>query len=85
LTGKIVDIRRKKHSMVYSTRGLALRIIVIFLFGTGVGSVLPESGNALAYLLKITAHYFNIVFLAIGVIGTLLALYFGYKKCCHYS
>ena len=81
MSGKKVDIRRKKYLVVYSTRGLAFRIILVFFIGTGIGSVLPESGNALAYLLKVTAHGFNIVFLDIGIIGTLLALHIGHKKC----
>ena len=66
----------------YTARRVALPIIVVFLAGTLLGSLAPESGNVLAFLLGLPpekGHIFNPVFLAIGIIGTGLALYPGYK------
>ena len=64
-----------------TTRSMALRTVVVVLIGTAVGSVLPETGNLVVlYITKGTdVHVFNIVFLIIGIIGIVLALYLGYK------
>jgi len=61
------------------SRGLALCIILVFLLSTAVGSVLPEFGNILAQRIGVWAHQFNIVFLALGIVGIGMALYFGYR------
>lgn len=60
------------------TRSMALYIILIFLCGTAIGSVLPEFGNLLATRLDIGAHSFNIVFLFMGIAGIGVAFYLGY-------
>ena len=60
------------------TRGLALCFILVFLVGTAIGSVLPEFGNLLAEKIGVRAHFFNIYFLVLGVLGIGLALYLGY-------
>lgn len=61
------------------SRGTALLLVVVFLIGTAVGSILPEFGNILARKAGVWAHYFNIYFLIIGIIGVVLALYLGYR------
>jgi len=61
------------------TRTLALQ----FIFGTLIGSTLPEFGNLAAIALNLgdeKAHIFNSLFLALGIIGTCLALCIGYTK-----
>jgi len=60
-------------------RAMALCIVLVFLIGTAVGSVLPEFGNIVAIKLGIWSHQFNIVFLALGIAGIGLALYLGYR------
>ena len=78
------NIRRKSNPIVgNTTRSMAFRIVSVILIGTAVGSVLPETGNlAVLYITKGTdAHVFNIVFLIIGIIGIVLALFIGYRKC----
>jgi len=45
------------------SRVLALRIVLVILIGTAIGSVLPEFGNVLAARIDIGAHAFNIIFL----------------------
>jgi len=60
-------------------RTMALCIILVFLTGTAIGSILPEFGNLLAQRLGIGAHQFNIVFLALGLAGIGLALYLGHR------
>ena len=60
------------------TRGLALCFILVFLVAAAVGSALPEFGNLLAAKIGIRAHFFNIYFLVLGVMGIGLALYLGY-------
>jgi len=65
--------------MGVGARGLALCIILVFIIGTAVGSVLPEFGNLLAQRLGIWGHSFNILFLALGIAGVGLALYLGYR------
>ena len=67
----------------FTARSVALRLVLIFLAGTLLGSLAPELGNILAFLLGLPpekGHIFNPVFLAIGIIGTGLALYPGYAK-----
>jgi len=60
-------------------RTMALYVILIFFIGTAIGSVLPEFGNLLAQRLGIGAHQFNVVFLALGIVGIGVALYLGYR------
>ena len=61
-----------------TARGLALCFILVFLVGTAVGSVLPEFGNLLAQKIGIRAHFFNVHFLVLGIMGISVALYLGY-------
>jgi len=61
------------------TRGLALCFILVFLVGTAVGSMAPEFGNLLAAKIGIRAHFFNVYFLVLGVVGVGVALYLGYR------
>jgi len=61
------------------SRIVALCIVAIFLLGTAIGSVLPEFGNIVATRIGVGAHQFNIVFLALGIVGVGLALYLGYR------
>lgn len=76
-------LRRQDCIMGNSTRSMAFRTIAVVLFGTAVGSVLPETGNAVVILVDKgpDAHIYNPVFLAVGIIGIMLALYIGYRKC----
>jgi hypothetical protein len=60
-----------------ASRGVALLSVAVFLAGTLVGSVLPESGTVLASQLGIFPHIFNPIFLALGIIGAGLALFLG--------
>ncbi len=62
-----------------TARGLAFLAIACFFVATAVGSVLPEFGNLLAKRLDIRAHFFNVYFLVLGVVGVGLALYLGYR------
>jgi len=74
------------------TRGVALCIVLVFLGGTLIGSLAPESGNIMVGMLKISqgqvynpfhlslAHVFNPIFLAIGIIGISLALFLGHRR-----
>ena len=61
------------------SRIMALGAIGLFLACTAIGSVLPEFGNLLAQKVNLRAHYFNIFFLIVGIIGVGVALYLGYK------
>jgi type II secretory pathway component PulK len=61
------------------TRGLALCFILVFLVATAIGSALPEFGNFLAKEVAVRAHFFNVYFLVLGVLGIGLALYLGYR------
>ncbi len=64
-------------------RILAFRLVLVFLGGTLVGSLVPEPGNALAYTLGLpdeSGHLFNPLFLALGIVGIVLACAVGYKK-----
>ena len=56
-------------------RKLALPVVLVFLVGTLLGSLLPEFGNILAAKLGLTSHGFNPCFLAVGIAGTMLALF----------
>lgn len=72
----------KNNWVGYSTRNVALRTVAVFLCGTLVGSVVPESGNVLAHMLEFpegSGHFFNPCFLVIGIIGIVLALFVGHK------
>ena len=62
-----------------TARGLALCFILVFLVATAVGSALPEFGNLLATRIGIRAHFFNVYFLVMGVVGVGVALYLGYR------
>ncbi len=66
--------------MGFDARGMAFLIIVVFLIGTLIGSVLPETGNFVASKLGMGAHSFNIVFLIIGITCACLALFFGLQS-----
>ena len=61
-----------------TARGLALCFIFVFLFSTAIGSTLPEFGNLLATKIGIWAHFFNVYFLVLGIVGIGLALYLGH-------
>ena len=61
-----------------SARGLALCFILVFLVGTAVGSMAPEFGNLLAKKVGVWAHFFNVYFLVLGILGIGVALYLGY-------
>ena len=66
------------------TRAVALVLVPVFLFGTLIGSLLPESGNVLAQLLRLPGdsfHTFNGMFLVIGILGIGLALHIGHRTC----
>ena len=65
--------------MGYETRGLALCFILVFLIATAIGSMAPEFGNLLAQRIGIRAHFFNVYFLVMGVVGVGVALYLGYR------
>lgn len=65
------------------SRSVAFLPVLVILGGTLVGSVLPESGNVLAYILGISnsqGHIFNPLFLAVGIVGIVLAFYFRHKR-----
>ncbi len=74
-----VDIKRSYNTMGVRTRGMAFRFIAVVFCGTLVGSLLPELGTVLAYNLGIFAHKFNPYFLALGIIGFVLACSFRYR------
>jgi hypothetical protein len=60
------------------TRGMAFRFIPVFLISTAIGSTAPEFGDLLAQKIGIDAHFFNIHFLVLGIVGIGVALYLGY-------
>ncbi len=65
------------------SRNLALCIVSVFLVGTLIGSLATESGNVLSYYLNLSCesgHFFNPYFLAVGIIGVMLALFTRYKR-----
>ena len=62
-----------------TARELAFYFIFVFLISTAIGSVLPEFGNLLAAKIGIRAHFFNVYFFTLGVVGIGLALYLGYR------
>ena len=61
------------------SRSMALCFILIFLISTAIGSMAPEFGNLLAAKINVRAHFFNIYFLVLGVLGVGMALYLGYR------
>ncbi len=61
------------------SRSMAFIIIIIILSSTAIGSMLPEAGNILAGKIGVRAHFFNVFFLALGIIGVGMAFYLGYK------
>lgn len=78
-----IPIGGSYSKMDIATRGMALRLVAVFLGGTLVGSILPEWGNVLAIYIGYrghTTHIFNPFFLAFGIIGVCLALYIGYRS-----
>ena len=54
-------------------RKLALHPVSLFLVGTLLGSTLPETGNFVAYWLKMGSHDLNPVFLTLGLVGLAVA------------
>jgi hypothetical protein len=66
--------------MVFGSRGLAFRIIIVILIGTGIGSLLPEIGTIAGFHMGIWPHIFNSVFLILGGICIGVAFYLGYRK-----
>lgn len=64
-----------------TARNVAFLFIIVFIIGTFIGSVLPDFGNVLAKVTGNEPHFINGVFLAVGIIGVMLALYIGYRKC----
>lgn len=75
-----LDAVRAHDRMGVAPRGMALRLVAVFFGGTLVGSCLPELGDVAAYNMGIFPHIFNPLFLALGVIGTVLALFAGHRK-----
>ena len=65
--------------MGIDARIMALGVILAFFVGTAIGSALPEFGNLVATRIGIWAHSFNVLFLALGIIGIGVALYLGYR------
>ena len=61
-------------------RTMAFCIILVFLVGTAIGSMAPEFGNILAQRIGVRAHFFNVYFLVLGVVGIGVALYLGYTR-----
>lgn len=75
-----VDTMRTHNGMGIAPRGVAFCVVLVFLFGTLVGSLAPESGNVLANMWELWCHTFNPCFLALGVAGIVLACAIGYKS-----
>ena len=74
------NTRRTRGIMGNKTRAMAFRLILVFFFGTLIGSLLPESGNVMAYILEppgYQTHAFNGLFFIIGVLGIGLACHIG--------
>ncbi len=72
------DTVGKNNRVGVSARVLAFRVVVVFIVGALVGSMSPESGNVLALYLKMpyaSGHFFNPLFLAIGIVGIGVALF----------
>ena len=75
------DTTKRAYDKVgIKSRSMAFRIVLVFLIGTLVGSLLPETGTVLAHNLGIFSHIFNPFFLALGIIGIVLACYIGCRK-----
>lgn len=72
--------RRASPDLGFGSRGLAWRFVVVLVFGTALGSTLPETGDLLALRLNIWPHEFNIVFCIIGFIGVGLAFYLRHRS-----
>jgi hypothetical protein len=73
----------ENYTVDSSARVMAFRLVVVLLCGTLVGSLAPESGNVLAYYLKLpyaSGHAFNPIFLVLGVAGVCLALFARFGK-----
>ncbi len=71
------------NRMGIETRDVAFRVILVFIWGTLLGSLLPESGNVVAYYIGGAygkEHIFNPCFLAVGVAGVVLACRFRYRN-----
>jgi len=71
------------NGLGFATRGVAFCAVAVFVGGTLVGSLLPESGNILAYVLGFPygqGHVFNPCFLAVGIAGVVLACAAGLKS-----
>ncbi len=86
--GNKISAMGKDSRMGHSTRNLALRLVTIFLAGTLAGSLAPESGNILAYWLKmpyVQGHFFNPFFIAVGILGIGVAYCLGYRKGRRFS
>ena len=62
-----------------TARGLAFCFILVFIVATAIGSMAPEFGNLLATKIGIRAHFFNVYFLVLGIVGIGVALYLGYR------
>ena len=83
IEGKVCDginTREAHIRMGDSARVMALGLVGIFLIATLVGSLFPECGNIVAKRLDMWAHSFNGIFLALGIVGIVLALYLGYRN-----
>ncbi len=73
-------IKRAYNIMGFASRVMALRTVAVFLLGTLVGSLVPESGSILAYNMGIFPHALNPLFLAVGIVGIGLACVVGHRK-----
>ena len=81
--GRYLDAMGENNRVGNSARGMALRIVLVFLSCTLVGSLAPETGNILSVLLKLSyaeGHFFNPFFFALGIIGIGVALYPGFRQ-----
>ena len=66
--------------MGIGARALAPGIVLVFILATAIGSALPEFGNLMAQKIGIRAHFFNVYFLVLGIVGISMALYLGYTQ-----
>ena len=69
-------LRTKDGRVGTAARSLAYRLGPVFIIGTIMGSVAPESGNVVAYFLGLPetfSHVFNILFAVLGIGGIALA------------
>ena len=65
---------RKLYSVVFSSRCLAYRTVVVFLIGITIGNALPEVGTIVGFHMGVYSHIFNPLFLAIGIFGVYQSL-----------